>query len=157
MIRFSWRAGSKKQAVPNAKFWVKPNAGWPEQVGGRIMYPADAEYFGEYALSFREAGAYVVGGCCGTTPQHIAAMRKALDTAPQIDTTPIALLPQEEILETDQEQPTQFAQKLSAGKFTVSVEMDPPRGLSTHKLIAGASLLADAGADVIDVADSPMA
>jgi homocysteine S-methyltransferase len=146
-----------KQAVPEANFWVKPNAGWPEQVGGRIMYPADAEYFGDYALSFREAGASVVGGCCGTTPLHISAMKKALDTAPQIDPTHIAILPQEEIPETDQEQPTQFAQKLSAGKFAVAVEMDPPRGLSTHKLLAGASLLADAGADVINVADSPMA
>jgi methionine synthase I (cobalamin-dependent)/5,10-methylenetetrahydrofolate reductase len=148
-----------KHAVPDrsAKFWVKPNAGWPEQVGGRIMYPADAEYFGDYALSFREAGARIVGGCCGTTPQHIAAMRKALDTAPQIDQTEVTILPQEEVTETAQEQPTQFAQKLSAGAFAISVEMDPPRGLSTHKLIAGASLLAEAGADVINVADSPMA
>jgi methionine synthase / methylenetetrahydrofolate reductase(NADPH) len=144
-------------AVPDGKFWVKPNAGWPEQVGGRIMYPADAEYFGDYALSFHEAGACIVGGCCGTTPQHIAAMRKALDTAPQIDQTQIAILPQDEIPETAQEQPTQFAQKLLRGGFAVSVEMDPPRGLSTHKLIAGASLLAEAGADVINVADSPMA
>ncbi|HSK67364.1 MAG TPA: bifunctional homocysteine S-methyltransferase/methylenetetrahydrofolate reductase [Anaerolineales bacterium] len=146
-----------KTAVPEAKLWVKPNAGWPEQVGGRIMYPADADYFGDYALSFREAGACIVGGCCGTTPQHIAAMRKALDTAPEIDQVNIAVLPQEEIPETDQEQPTQFAQKLTAGKFAIAVEMDPPRGLSTHKLLAGASLLADAGADVINVADSPMA
>ncbi len=146
-----------KQAVPNANFWVKPNAGWPEQVGGRIMYPADADYFGDYALSFREAGASVVGGCCGTTPQHISAMRKALDTAPQIEQSQIAVLPQEEITEMAQEQPTQFAQKLSSGKFAVAVEMDPPRGLSTHKLLAGASLLTDAGADVINVADSPMA
>ena len=146
-----------KQAVPEANLWVKPNAGWPEQVGGRIMYPADAEYFGDYALSFREAGASVVGGCCGTTPQHIAAMRKALDTAPQIDQSHFAVLPQEEITETAQEQPTQFAQKLASGKFSISVEMDPPRGLSTHKLLAGASLLAEAGADVINVADSPMA
>ena len=146
-----------KQAVPEANLWVKPNAGWPEQVGGRIMYPADAEYFGDYALSFREAGASVVGGCCGTTPQHIAAMRKALDTAPQIDQSHFVVLPQEEITETDQEQPTQFAQKLASGKFSIAVEMDPPRGLSTHKLLAGASLLAEAGADVINVADSPMA
>ncbi|MDL1910340.1 bifunctional homocysteine S-methyltransferase/methylenetetrahydrofolate reductase [Chloroflexi bacterium CFX6] len=145
------------QTAPDAKFWVKPNAGWPEQVGGRIMYPADAEYFGDYALSFREAGACVVGGCCGTTPQHIAAMRKALDTAPHIDQTHIVILPQDEIAETEQEQPTKFAQKLTSGGFAISVEMDPPRGLSTHKLIAGASLLADAGADVINVADSPMA
>jgi methionine synthase / methylenetetrahydrofolate reductase (NADH) len=145
------------QAVPAGKFWIKPNAGWPEQVGGRIMYPADAEYFGEYALSFREAGACIVGGCCGTTPQHIAAMRKALDGAPQIDQNHIGILPQEELAEIAQEQPTRFAQKLATGGFSIAVEMDPPRGLSTHKLIAAASVLADAGADVINVADSPMA
>jgi methionine synthase / methylenetetrahydrofolate reductase(NADPH) len=145
------------QAAPKERFWVKPNAGWPEQVGGRIMYPADAEYFGEYALSFREMGACIVGGCCGTTPQHIAAMRKALDTAPRIEQPQISLLPQEEVTETAQEQPTPFAQKLSSGGFAISVEMDPPRGLSTYKLLAGASLLAEAGADVINVADSPMA
>jgi len=145
------------QAVPDGKFWVKPNAGWPEQVGGRIMYPADADYFGDYALSFREMGACIVGGCCGTTPQHIAAMRKALNSIPRVNQPHIAIFPQEEITETLQEQPTQFAQKLTAGGFAISVEMDPPRGLSTHKLLAGASLLADAGADVINVADSPMA
>jgi homocysteine S-methyltransferase len=57
----------------------------------------------------------------------------------------------------ESEPPSQLAQKLAAGKFVIAVEMDPPRGLSTHKLIAGASLLAEAGADVINVADSPMA
>ncbi len=145
------------QAVPAGKLWVKPNAGWPEQVGGRIMYPADPDYFGDYALSFREAGASIVGGCCGTTPQHVAAMRKALDTAPQINPSDIAMLPVEELSEATQEGPTHFAQKLMDGKFVISVEMDPPRGLSTHKLIAGASLLTEAGADVINVADSPMA
>ncbi len=145
------------QAVPEGKFWVKPNAGWPEQVGGRIMYPADAEYFGDYALSFRESGACVVGGCCGTTPQHIAVMKKALASSEHI-----AVLTQTpDIFDTTEtpevEPPTQFAQKLGRGDFSIAVEMDPPRGLSTHKLLAGASLLADAGADVINVADSPMA
>jgi methionine synthase I (cobalamin-dependent)/5,10-methylenetetrahydrofolate reductase len=144
-------------AVPEAKFSVMPNAGWPQQVGGRIMYPADPDYFGDYALSFREAGACIVGGCCGTTPQHIAFMRKALDTAPDIEPSHITMMPVEEEVLATPEQPTRFAQKLAAGKFSISVEMDPPRGLSTHKLIAGASLLADAGVDVINVADSPMA
>ncbi len=148
-----------KQAVPDrsAKFWVKPNAGWPEQVGGRIMYPADADYFGDYALSFRENGAVIVGGCCGTTPQHIAAMRKALDSSVHSS----AVIQISEVFETSEisevEPPTQFAQKLTRGEFAIAVEMDPPRGLATHKLLAGASLLADAGADVINVADSPMA
>jgi len=148
-----------RQAVPDrsAKFWVKPNAGWPEQVGGRIMYPADADYFGDYALSFRETGAVIVGGCCGTTPQHIAAMKKALDSSAHSS----VFIQTSDVVETSEvseiEPPTQFAQKLGRGEFAIAVEMDPPRGLSTHKLLAGASLLADAGADVINVADSPMA
>jgi methionine synthase / methylenetetrahydrofolate reductase (NADH) len=146
-----------KQAVPDGKFWIKPNAGWPEQVGGRIMYPADADYFGDYALSFRESGACVVGGCCGTTPQHIAVMKKALASSKYSS----VLIQTSEVLETSEiseaEPPTHFAQKLGRGEFAISVEMDPPRGLSTHKLLAGASLLADAGADIINVADSPMA
>jgi homocysteine S-methyltransferase len=144
-------------AVPQARFWIKPNAGWPEQVGGRIMYPADAQYFGESALSFREAGASIVGGCCGTTPQHIAAMRKALESMPVQADSQVSVLPTDEVIEIAPEGATQFAQKLASGKFAISIEMDPPRGLSTHKLIAGASLMADAGADVINVADSPMA
>lgn len=138
-------------------FWVKPNAGWPEQVGGRIMYPADPEYFGEYALSFREAGANVVGGCCGTTPAHVVAMRHALDSAAAPALLTVASLPVEEQALEGAQPESGLAQKLSAGKFVISVEMDPPRGLSTHKLIAGASLIHDAGADVINVADSPMA
>jgi homocysteine S-methyltransferase len=84
-------------------------------------------------------------------------MRKALDTVPQIERPHVSILPQDEITETIQEQPTQFAQKLTSGGIAISVDMDPPSGLSTHKLLAGASLLADAGADVINVADSPMA
>ncbi len=146
-----------KHAVLDGKFWVKPNAGWPEQVGGRIMYPADPEYFGDYALAFREAGAGIVGGCCGTTPSHITAMKKAFETAPVFVSESISILTEDEMLDEPAEQPTQLAQKLSAGKFSICVEMDPPRGLSTHKLLAGASLLYDAGADVINVADSPMA
>jgi homocysteine S-methyltransferase len=146
-----------RQAAPHSRFWVKPNAGWPEQVGGRIMYPADPEYFADYAVSFRAAGAAIIGGCCGTTPQHIAAMRRALDSSPMAEGPSFSVPTDEEIVEAAQPQPTEFAQKLSRGKFTIAVEMDPPRGLSTHKLMAGASLLAEAGADVINVADSPMA
>jgi homocysteine S-methyltransferase len=65
-------------AVLQPRFSAMPNAGWPEQVGGRIKYPASADYFGEYALAFYQAGAVLIGGCCGTTPS-IAAMRQALE------------------------------------------------------------------------------
>jgi methionine synthase / methylenetetrahydrofolate reductase(NADPH) len=146
-----------RQAVPAGKFWVKPNAGWPEQVSGRIMYPADADYFGEYALQFREAGAVIVGGCCGTTPQHITAMKKALEATPPAAVADISIADDDEVTAEPAEKPTQLAQRLADGRFSICVEMDPPRGLSTHKLLAGASLLHDSGADVINVADSPMA
>jgi homocysteine S-methyltransferase len=147
-----------RQAVPDAKFWVKPNAGWPEHVGGRVMYAAAPEYFRDYVIEFWKAGANVIGGCCGTTPDHIAAMRKTVDSRPSVVVEPIQT---SEIFKTsdvsDREPPSELAQKLAAGKFIFAVEMDPPRGLSTHKLVAAASLLKEAGADVIDVADSPMA
>ncbi|MBP7227782.1 MAG: bifunctional homocysteine S-methyltransferase/methylenetetrahydrofolate reductase [Longilinea sp.] len=147
-----------RQAVPESRYSVMPNAGWPQQVGGRIMYPAAPEYFGDYALAFWEAGASLIGGCCGTTPLHIQTMRRALEQAPQVLVRPTNGF---NVAEREEEQaaqpPTQLAQKLAEGRFVIAVEMDPPRGLSTHKLLAGASLLAEAGADVIDVADSPMA
>jgi methionine synthase I (cobalamin-dependent)/5,10-methylenetetrahydrofolate reductase len=151
--------GALRGAAPQARLWVKPNAGWPEHVGGRIMYPATPEYFGEYATAFVAAGASVVGGCCGTTPAHIAAMRRALD-APARPAARLAV-PAIETERPDErpgpDQPTALARKLAAGQFIVGVEMDPPRGHGTHKLLAGAHLLREAGADVINVADSPMA
>jgi methionine synthase / methylenetetrahydrofolate reductase (NADH) len=147
-----------RHAVPEARFWVKPNAGWPEHVGGRVMYAAAPEYFRDYVLEFWKAGANVIGGCCGTTPEHIAAMRKTLDLHPAIEVESIRV---SEFLQTSEvsgaEPLSELAQKLAAGKFVFAVETDPPRGLATQKLVAGASLLKEAGADVIDVADSPMA
>jgi homocysteine S-methyltransferase len=147
-----------RAAVPTGQFWVKPNAGWPEQVGGRIRYPATPSYFGEHAWMFGAAGTNVIGGCCGTTPEHIQAMRSALDRPPPATVLlepPEAAPPLRSGAAPDQ--PSRLSQKLSADQFVVAVEVDPPRGLSTHKLVAGATLLTEAGADVINVADSPMA
>ena len=141
-------------------FSAQPNAGWPEQVGGRIMYPANPDYFAEYALALCDAGASLVGGCCGTTPGHIKAMRSALDNIEDGcgPTEEELRMPTAKAVELPASEPhSRMAQKLAGGEFVVAVEMDPPRGLSAHKLHAGASLLAEAGADVINVADSPMA
>ncbi|MBL8055930.1 MAG: bifunctional homocysteine S-methyltransferase/methylenetetrahydrofolate reductase [Anaerolineales bacterium] len=148
-----------RAAAPEARLAVKPNAGWPEQVEGRIMYPATPAYFGEYAAAFAELGVSVMGGCCGTTPAHIAAMRAALD-APR--PAAAAGRPNLPAAERDDEAEaaagsTQLAQKLAGRRFVVTVEMDPPKGVDMHKLLAGARLLAEAGADAIDVADTPMA
>ena len=148
-----------KQAVPDGKFAVKPNAGWPEQVGGRVMYTAGPDYFGEYARSFTKMGISLVGGCCGTTPEHISQMSVSIQETPINVTLDQPIPPNEpqDARELVREQPTMLAQTLAQEHFVISVEMDPPRGLSPHKIIAGASMLAEAGADVINVADSPMA
>jgi methionine synthase / methylenetetrahydrofolate reductase(NADPH) len=149
-----------KLAVPEGRFSVMPNAGWPEQVGGRVMYPANPDYFGSYAPIFCESGAVLIGGCCGTTPGHITALRKSLLDSGQdcreVGSDAVAVVEKEENREAP-DYPTRLEQKLVSGKFVIAVEMDPPRGLSPHKIIAGASLLGEAGADVINVADSPMA
>ena len=148
-----------RNAVPNGVFSVMPNAGWPEQQDGRIMYPAGPEYFGEYALAFWQAGAKIMGGCCGTTPEHIASMAKNIR---EMDPKNILVglefpLVNEQVEKFIRTEQSELSKKLEQKKFIVSVEMDPPRGLSTKKLLAGASLLVDSGADVINVADSPMA
>jgi methionine synthase / methylenetetrahydrofolate reductase(NADPH) len=149
-----------KLAAPQARFSVMPNAGWPEQVGGRVMYPANPDYFGSYAPLYCESGAVLIGGCCGTTPAHISALKKSLETSGQdcreAGSDAIAVIEREEN-GVSPGFPTRLEQKLGNGEFVIAVEMDPPKGLSPHKIIAGASLLGEAGADVVNVADSPMA
>jgi methionine synthase / methylenetetrahydrofolate reductase(NADPH) len=148
-----------RAAVPASRFWVKPNAGWPEHAAGRIRYPATADYFGDYAWAFGKAGADIVGGCCGTTPEHIAAMHAALSAGPpaevHVPEDVSATLPVGVDISPDQS--SRLSRKLGEERFVFAVEIDPPRGLSTHRLLAGAALLKEAGADVINVADSPMA
>lgn len=144
-------------AVPEATFSAMPNAGYPELIGGRVMYPASADYFGEYALTLRDTGAGIMGGCCGTRPEHITAMRRSLDD-------PANQRVQIQIKETAVESaegatlpPTQLAQRLMDGQFTINVEMTPPRSFSAEGMLAKARLLRDAGAHCIDVADTPAA
>ncbi|MCD4685352.1 MAG: bifunctional homocysteine S-methyltransferase/methylenetetrahydrofolate reductase [Anaerolineae bacterium] len=146
------------RAVPKVKLSVVPNAGWPETVGGRVMYTATPDYFGEYALAFQDAGACMVGGCCGTTPEHIQAMRDALDDPARPHPTLFTVrdLSEDSQLEVP-EQPTELARKLAAGRFVVTVEMPPPRSFIAQKVIASAELLREAGVDFINVSDSPMA
>lgn len=142
-------------------FSAQPNAGFPEASGGRIFYPATPDYFGDYARRFVEAGVNLIGGCCGTTPQHIRLMSLALDayarTARKRTRITSIASNEKESKPVAHEPPTQLQQKLDAGHFVVSVEMDPPRGFNPDAVLAGALILKQAGADVINVADSPRA
>ncbi len=148
-----------KDAVPQAHLSAMPNAGFPQKVGGRVIYPASPTYFGDFTLAFRSLGASLIGGCCGTTPAHIAAMRRSLDEkVKEVESSYFFVSTAEAIEKLPASHfPSQLAEKLDQGRFVVAVEMHPPRGLSTHKLIAGAEVLTEAGVDVINVADTPMA
>jgi methionine synthase I (cobalamin-dependent)/5,10-methylenetetrahydrofolate reductase len=148
-----------KAAVPDAIYSVMPNAGWPEQSEGRIMYPTGPDYFSGYAKPFLQSGARVLGGCCGTTPEHISALASALDGVDTLDqyVDDDPSHPFIEVSEARDEKKSELANKMMAGKFVFAVEMNPPRGLSMNKLMAAAGLLADSGADVINVSDSPRA
>lgn len=154
-------------------FSAQPNAGLPARIDNRFFYVSTPDYFGDYAVRFVQAGIHLIGGCCGTTPRHIAAMRKALDehygdeqlqapskqehtraiTIEQRSVSPVEL----EMLLPQQGTMTLLQEKLAAGEFVVSVELDPPKGLNPTKILAGATLLQKAGVDCINIADSPMA
>ncbi|HEX4204837.1 MAG TPA: bifunctional homocysteine S-methyltransferase/methylenetetrahydrofolate reductase [Ktedonobacteraceae bacterium] len=154
-------------------FSAQPNAGLPARIGNRFFYVSTPEYFADYALRFAQAGVNLIGGCCGTTPKHIAAMRKALDehygpneqqvadnahkAAANGKATIVINSTENEVMLPPQGTKTQLQEKLEAGEFVVSVELDPPKGLNPTKLLDGAAMLQKAGADVINIADSPMA
>jgi methionine synthase / methylenetetrahydrofolate reductase(NADPH) len=136
---------------------VRPNAGGPQQVGGRLLYPATARYFGHQARALVDAGVAGVGGCCGTGPAHIRAVkdelaaptaRHAPDDQPEPATTVVAV---------PAPRPSGLASKLDEAPMVIAVEMDPPRSSSTAVMLAAAETLKEAGADAVTVADSPMA
>ncbi|MBW7885782.1 MAG: bifunctional homocysteine S-methyltransferase/methylenetetrahydrofolate reductase, partial [Caldilineaceae bacterium] len=144
-----------------------PNAGFPERVEGRFYYPSSPEYFARHTPLFLEQGARVVGGCCGTTPMHVRAMRKALDEflVREEGSAPATVVRMEEPASpvkadygvVDEAGPTELLRKLRAGKFVISVEVDPPRSFNAQKQIEGARHAWKVGADAVNVADSPMA
>jgi methionine synthase I (cobalamin-dependent)/5,10-methylenetetrahydrofolate reductase len=147
---------------PDAPLSAQPNAGFPSRSEGRYLYFSTPEYFADYARRFAEAGVRLIGGCCGTTPQHTAAMRQALDSLRPAEVGARApLVAVERAVEAAEpaaeDGPTPWVQKLQAGKFVVSVELDPPKGLNPTKIVQGARYLAGVGVDCINIGDSPMA
>jgi homocysteine S-methyltransferase len=163
---------------------IMPNAGLAGRVGGRFVWAASPSYFADEVPRFLGAGARLLGGCCGTTPDHVAAMRQALDrdlarrtglegvrvsgsegnrvagpsarpaeppparvrTAPDDGGPTVAAPP-----------PTGLATALAAGRFVISVEIDPPRSVRIERTLQSAALIRDAGADLVNISDSAMA
>jgi len=140
---------------------IQPNAGFAYYAQGKLYYKADAEYFASYVKDYVALGINLIGGCCGTTPEYIAAMRKALDelakgTAKSLPDIEVVAAAKEKSAESGNLNADNILTKINQ-KFAVTVEMDPPKGTNIKKAIEGARLLKSCGVDAVNIADSPMA
>ena len=136
---------------------ARPNAGGPARAAGRVVYPATPSYVAEHAVAAVAEGAAIVGGCCGTGPGHTASIALALRDG-RASSPPEPRSPHRPRRSTtDSVVPTALQRALSDRRFVIAVEMEPPRSTSVAMLVAAAGTLREAGADVVDVADSPMA
>ena len=133
---------------------VMPNAGYPTVVGRRTVYQGTPEYFSERMLQLRTAGASILGGCCGTTPEHIAALATALQDAPALS---IGMIPSSEAEAQPVNHPNPIWDKLNAGQRTIAVELDPPADDRIDPFLSDVQTLMDAQVDAITIADCPIA
>lgn len=143
-------------AVAETPLSAFPNAGAPEYVDGRYLYLATPDYFAQRGVELASAGAALVGGCCGITPEHIAALRGALTDQPQ---RRIKSIVQPVVAEAREVKPQARKTFLDdwGKRPVVTVELDPPRGLDIEQTLERAKQLADAGIDAISLAENPLA
>ena len=136
---------------------VMPNAGYPVVTRTQVKYQGRPEYFaGELGRLAAEGTVQILGGCCGTTPAHIAALRAELDSLPVVEKT----APAEEfstVKEQTVENEDAFLRKLNAGEKVIAIELDSPRNADLTGYLEGAKKLQAAGADLLTIADCPIA
>jgi len=161
----------KMVPVTRRKLAAQPNAGMPREVNGRSMYMASPEYMATYARHLVQAGAKVVGGCCGTTPEHTEAMAAGVRPLAPRHATVAASAGGGRLTRVHARAPgtavgvepvpfgerSALAAKLAAGTFVTSVEIVPPRGVDASKMIADVGALHRAGVDAVNVPDGPRA
>ncbi|MFP4363713.1 MAG: bifunctional homocysteine S-methyltransferase/methylenetetrahydrofolate reductase [Spirochaetia bacterium] len=139
---------------------IMPNAGFPKEVEDRILYLASPEYFAEYAKRFLESGANIIGGCCGTTPEHIRKMGHAvlsLDIGTRSKVLKSAFKDVEEKEELPLEDRSRLGSKLVKGDWITSVELVPPLGADLSKVLDKTRQVSQAGIDCINIPDGPRA
>jgi homocysteine S-methyltransferase len=154
----------RMSGVTGRPLCVMPNAGMPRLVEGRYMYLSSPEYFGKYARRFLRAGVRMIGGCCGTTPEHVRAIKAAVraqipeefrapkpppaiavvETAPRVEPVP-------------RERKSGLAAKIAGGAFVCSVEIAPPKSPDPSKALQRIARLRDAGVDAVNIPDGPRA
>ncbi|MFN8178256.1 MAG: bifunctional homocysteine S-methyltransferase/methylenetetrahydrofolate reductase [bacterium] len=154
----------RMRAVTSRPLCVMPNAGMPRLVEGRYMYLSSPEYFGKYARRFIRAGVAVIGGCCGTTPEHIRAIKAATRSLRPEDYREPKPAPVVEVVENERgvepvprAAKSKLSAKLAAGQFVCSVEIAPPKSPDPSKAVQRIIRLREAGVDAVNIPDGPRA
>ncbi len=156
-------AMEKMRSLTTLHLIAQPNAGLPKVVDGRMIYLCNPEYFGEYARRFIQLGVRIVGGCCGTTPEHIKWVANAARSLTPGGKKEIFqdLKKKDDAAENieivDIENKSALGAKLAAKKFIVTAELTPPKGCEAESVIQRARQLKDAGIDAINIPDGPRA
>ena len=135
---------------------VMPNAGYPVVTRTQVKYQGKPEYFAKELARIAAEGVRILGGCCGTTPAHIVALRAALNSLPAVEKAAPAVqvsTPEAPTVEKDDA----FLRKLNAGKKVIAIELDSPKDADLTNYLAGAKRLQAAGADLLTIADCPIA
>ena len=152
----SHMASLVKKLIPKVSkpFCVMPNSGYPSLINGRIAYNDNADYFALKVDEMRALGAAALGGCCGTTPEYIRAIIKAIGkcTASASATEPEAL----PLIKSKSLRSNSFKAKLKSNEKIIAVEIDPPFTADYSKTLAAAELMKECGCDIITVTDSPL-
>ncbi|MFH1369839.1 MAG: bifunctional homocysteine S-methyltransferase/methylenetetrahydrofolate reductase [Planctomycetota bacterium] len=152
------------RGVTDKPISVQPNAGLPRQVEDRLLYMSTPEYMAEFAKRFYEKGARIIGGCCGTTPDHIKemvravrSMDKAATSKARFASVTIEKPSRVEIKEAPLAEKSKFGAKLAAGEKVTTIEITPPKGLDIEPILEKARLCAEMGIDAINIPDGPRA
>lgn len=150
----------KMRAHTTRRLAAQPNAGLPRDVGGRQMYLASPEYMAKYAKRLINAGVKFIGGCCGTTPEHIKLIVDAVRALSPGRRTVRAITVEEKAAQVDPvpfAERSRFANKIAHDQFVTSVEIVPPKGCDPTKMLDGVRALKEAGVDAVNVPDGPRA
>jgi methionine synthase I (cobalamin-dependent)/5,10-methylenetetrahydrofolate reductase len=153
-------AVERMRVATDRKLSAQPNAGLPREVDGRQMYMCSPEYMAKYAKRLIQAGAKFVGGCCGTTPEHIKlianAVRASAPGRTQVTRFVVGDRPAD-VEPVPTAAKSRLARRVAEGRFVTSVEIVPPRGVDPEKMLEGTRLLKEAGVDAVNVPDGPRA
>src|SRR5438105_9971685 len=155
-------AVERMRAATSLPLSAQPNAGIPRSVEGRNIYLCSPEYMASYARKFVAAGVRFVGGCCGTTPEHIRTMKSALRAGEaRLKNSPATVHseanPTPAIPAFPLDKRSRLGAKIAAGEFVTMVEIVPPKGTDIRKELEGGRFLKSVGVDGINIPDSPRA